>query len=57
MLVPLTPLDETATDIVEVKSENQTVNYDAAIYDLQGRRLPRLQRGLNIVDGRKVFVR
>lgn len=57
MLVPLTPLDETATDIVEVKSENQTVNYDAAIYDLHGRRLPHLQRGLNIVDGRKVFVR
>ncbi|MBR1712558.1 MAG: hypothetical protein IJ722_04080 [Alloprevotella sp.] len=27
------------------------------VYDLQGRRLDALQRGLNIVDGRKVFVR
>lgn len=30
---------------------------DAQIYDLEGRRLPALQKGINIVNGRKVMVK
>jgi hypothetical protein len=30
---------------------------EGAIYNLQGQRLSSLQKGLNIVDGRKVFVK
>jgi hypothetical protein len=44
-----------ATGIEEIrnkKSEGRSI-----IYNLQGQRLSTLQRGLNIVNGQKVFVR
>jgi len=42
------------TGIEEVKSQKSEVR--GFIYNLQGRRLSSLQKGLNIVNGRKVLV-
>ena len=47
--------DTSTTGIAEIvngKSSN-----DKSIFNLQGQRISELQRGLNIVDGKKVFVR
>ncbi len=47
--------DTTTTGIAEIvngKSSNSK-----SIYNLQGQRINNLQRGLNIVDGKKIFVR
>ena len=47
--------DTTTTGIAEIvngKSSN-----DKSIFNLQGQRINGLQRGLNIVDGKKIFVR
>ena len=52
------------TGIQELINEEETKNFNSStlqffnsIYNLQGQRLNRLQRGLNIVNGRKVFVK
>lgn len=42
----------TPSGITEVNSQNNLA--DTAIYDLQGRRHAMLQRGINIVGGKKV---
>jgi hypothetical protein len=47
--------DTQRTSIVEVRSKRLEVK--DAIYNLQGQRLSSLRKGLNIVDGRKVFVK
>jgi len=42
----------------EIKNFNSsTLQFFNSIYNLQGQRLNRLQKGLNIVNGRKVFVK
>lgn len=46
--------DET-TGIGEVKSEEQKVKNEGAIYDLQGRRVGHASKGLYIVGGKKVL--
>jgi hypothetical protein len=43
------------TGIQELKSSR--IEELKSIYNLQGQRLNRLQKGLNIVGGRKVFVK
>ena len=52
------------TGIQELINEEETKNFNSStlqffnsIYNLQGQRLNRLQKGLNIVGGRKVFVK
>ena len=47
--------DTIITGIVEVKSKNFEVR--DGIYNLQGQRISSLQKGLNIVNGRKVYVK
>ncbi|MBO4314633.1 MAG: hypothetical protein J5867_01525, partial [Prevotella sp.] len=42
------------TGIAEVRSKQEAVR--GSIYNLQGQRLNSLQKGLNIVNGRKVYV-
>ena len=42
------------TDIENVKTENGEVK---TVYDLQGRRVKELYKGLYIIDGKKFFVR
>lgn len=46
------PGDATAIDGI-----NALVSGKTEIYDLQGRRLPALQKGINVVNGRKVMVK
>lgn len=45
------------TGIEQVQRTKYTEQRDDAVYDLQGRRLPCLQRGLNIVNGHKILIR
>ena len=45
---------DTATGLTAVEA---LVDGTAGIYDLQGRRLARLQKGVNVVNGRKVLVK
>jgi hypothetical protein len=47
--------DAQTTNFVEVRSKRLEVK--DGIYNLQGQRLSSLRKGLNIVDGRKVFVK
>jgi len=47
--------DTIITGIVEVKSKKFEVR--GGIYNLQGQRISSLQKGLNIVNGRKVYVK
>lgn len=46
--------EEEATGISE---QNATVKEDKVIYNINGMRLSKLQKGLNIVDGKKIFVK
>ena len=39
---------------IRVASPSEAVSHSAAIYNLQGQRLDTLQRGVNIIDGKKV---
>ena len=43
-----------ATGIDTVESEG---NADAAIYNVAGQRLPKTQKGVNIINGKKVMVK
>ena len=47
--------DTQTTEIKEVRSKSSEVR--SVIYNLQGQRLSTLQKGLNIVNGQKVFVK
>lgn len=47
--------DALATGVVEVRSKRLDVGN--AIYNLQGQRISSLQKGLNIVNGKKVYVK
>jgi hypothetical protein len=51
----LVPDDEEETSIRSIDNE-QLTNDNAAIYNLSGQRLGKLQKGFNIVDGKKVVV-
>ena len=44
---------ETALDSVTTINNNET----GAVYDLQGRKLSKVQRGVNIVDGKALIVK
>ena len=46
-----------APTAVRAVSQTETVSQPAAIYNLQGQRLDTLQRGVNIVNGTKTFVK
>ncbi len=48
---------EDVTTAVEAISEPQEASHPAAIYNMQGQRLDAPQRGINIVDGEKTFVK
>lgn len=40
-----------------VNNVNDNVNGNDAIYDLQGRKLSRMQRGVNVIGGKKILVK
>ncbi len=44
------------SDAVRLNDKGKMIN-DKRIYNLQGQRLSRLQKGLNIVNGKKIYVR
>ena len=44
------------SDAVRLNDKGKIIN-DKRIYNLQGQRLSRLQKGLNIVNGKKIYVR
>ena len=44
------------SDAVRLNDKGKMIN-DKLIYNLQGQRLSRLQKGLNIVNGKKIYVR
>ena len=44
-------------DIIDGIDEFRISDEDAEIYDLAGRRLGKTQRGINIVNGKKVLVK
>lgn len=52
-LLPISMVEEQATGITNVNA----VNTNATIYNLQGIRLNKVQRGLNIVDGKKIIIK
>ena len=47
--------DDDATGIENI--ENETLRTEKSVYNLNGQRMNKLQRGLNIVNGRKVVVK
>ena len=49
--------EETADGIDEIIHNSQFIMHNDAIFNLQGQRINRLQKGLNIVDGKKMWVR
>ncbi len=49
--------DNSATAIEAVEALDALTSGEAAIYDLSGRRLSKLQKGVNIVNGKKVIVK
>ena len=49
--------DDEATGIGDVNSEQLKVNNDAAVFDLQGRRVAQPAKGLYIVGGKKVLMK
>ena len=54
-LLPLSMVEETGTGIEDV--QRSTFNIQHSIYNLQGIRLNSLQKGLNIVNGKKVVIK
>ncbi len=51
-------LHDNGTGIESIQNSKFKVqNEDAAIYDFSGRRLSKLQRGVNIIEGRKLMVK
>ena len=48
--------DDEPTAIVEIKDGMDNME-DAVIYDLSGRRVSQIQKGVNIVNGKKVIVK
>lgn len=54
-LYPLSITDETATAITDIKTTEDAEN--VVIYNLQGVRLNKFQKGINIVNGKKVVIK
>lgn len=52
-LLPISMVEEQVTGITNVNA----VNTNATIYNLQGVRMNKVQRGLNIVDGKKIIIK
>ena len=52
-LLPISMVEEQVTGITDVNA----VNTNATIYNLQGVRMNKVQRGLNIVDGKKIIIK
>lgn len=51
----ITLLDEDPTSIQTIDNGQQTT--DGAIYNVAGQRIGKMQRGINIVNGKKIFVK
>ena len=49
--------DTSATEINEIMHNSQFIMHNDAIFNLQGQRINGLQKGLNIVGGKKIFVK
>ncbi|MBR6893408.1 MAG: DUF3244 domain-containing protein [Bacteroidaceae bacterium] len=49
--------DTSATEINEIMHNSQFIMHNDAIFNLQGQRIKTLQKGLNIVDGKKILVK
>ena len=49
--------DDTETGIFDVRSKTEKVRGDGVIYNLAGQRLNKLQRGVNIINGKKVIIK
>ena len=47
--------DGTYTGIQEIKHEELSMKNDGAIYNLAGQRLSKMQKGINIVNGKKIL--
>lgn len=54
-LLPISITDETATAITDIKAAEDAGN--VVIYNLQGVRLNKLQKGINIVNGKKIVIK
>lgn len=54
-IMPLSITDETSTAINDIKAAEDAEN--VVIYNLQGVRLNKLQKGVNIVNGKKIVVK
>ena len=50
-------LRDHGTGLNEIKNEKLKVNNGGSIYNLTGQRLGKMQRGVNIVGGKKVVVK
>ena len=50
-------IDTSATGIEEIIHNSQFIMHNDAILNLQGQRIKTLQKGLNIVNGKKVWVK
>ena len=49
--------DTSATEINKIMHNSQFIMHNDAIFNLQGQRINGLQKGLNIVDGKKILVK
>ena len=49
-------LTDGISDAVRLNDKRKIIN-DKRIYNLQGQRLSRLQKGLNIVNGKKIYIK
>jgi len=50
-------MGEGATGIEEIMHNSQFIMHNNAIYNLNGQRMKQMQKGLNVVDGKKVWVK
>lgn len=53
----LTATCQVAVDIIPIGVGNIAVDFDAVIYDIHGRRVSTMEKGIYIVNGRKVIVK
>lgn len=49
--------DDTSTGFISVKELINGISSKSAVYDISGQRKQGLSKGLNIVDGKKIFIR
>lgn len=55
--VELTAINYTDPNVVGIKDVSAFSSQPSALYDLQGRRLTKPQRGINIANGRKILMK